>query len=114
MDKRIVEDLLKNKTTNDVRLLRAIRRAGKTDDDGYCKAQWELYQRFIDEGLSRKEVFQLSGKEKAQQKTKIEVKFLPRRIEVDLPKKYSLAQRKELKLLIKKQMEEILAQFESE
>ena len=112
MDKRIIDDLLKNKTTNDVRLLRAIRKAGKTNIDGYSEKQWDLYQRFINEGLSRKEVFQLSANEKTKQVDGILVKFKPRKIEVELNKKYTIDQRRALSELLKQKIEEVLAMGE--
>lgn len=65
MDKRIIEDLIHNKPTNDVRTLRAIRKARQTDENGLSDAQWQLYCRFIDEKLSRKDVFNLSRKERS-------------------------------------------------
>ncbi len=60
MDKRIVDDLLKNKTTNDVRMLRAIRRVEPVNQVGYSEKQWEIYQRFLNENLSREEVLSLT------------------------------------------------------
>lgn len=108
MDKRIIDDLLQNKTTNDVRLLRAIRRAGNTNEEGYSEMQWALYRRFVDEGLSRKEVLTLSSRENISGREGISVDFKPRRIEISLPKKYTLKQRKLLESEIRKKIEELL------
>ena len=55
MDQRIIDDLIANKTTEDVRLLRAIRRVGIAKKNKSEK-QWELYQRYINENLTRKDV----------------------------------------------------------
>ncbi len=113
MDKRIIDDLLKNKTTNDVRLLRAIRRSAKTNEEGYSDEQWNLYQRFVNEGLTRKEVLALSNEEKNRTVKDLKVVFKPRRIEVELPKKYTLEQRNVLTEMLKQKIEEILAMGES-
>ena len=113
MDKRIIEDLLKNKTTNDVRLLRAIRRSDKTDSDGLSDVQWSLYERFKKEGLTRAEVLQLSRNQKYEgEEAQLSLKFLPRRIEVDLPKKYDKKQRDIIANLLKQKIEEVLKSFE--
>ncbi len=53
MDQRIIDDILQNRTTDDVRLLRAIRQAGKTDKLQKSDEQMALYQEFKDKGLSR-------------------------------------------------------------
>jgi len=111
MDKRIIEDLLENKTTNDVRLLRAIRRVQKTDINSISEKQWELYQRFKTNNLTRKEVFHWSKNKQNKQKQGIEVKFKPRRIEVDLPKKYDLKQRQILIKIIHEKIHEILENY---
>lgn len=64
MDKRIVEDLIQNKTTNDVRLLKIVRQAGKTGEDGNCEEQWQLYRKIIENNLNRKEARQLLEEQK--------------------------------------------------
>lgn len=112
MDNRIVDDLLKNKTTNDVRLLRAIRRSDKTDNEGKSDGQWSLYQRFINEGLSRAEVLKLAKNQFSDSHKDVVLQFKPRRIEVDLPKKYDKKQRDILSKLLKEKIEEILTTFE--
>ncbi len=55
MDQRIIDDLAQNRTTDDVRLLRAIRRIEKAVDNTSDK-QWELYQKFKDEHLTRNDI----------------------------------------------------------
>jgi len=55
MDQRILDDLIANKTTEDVRLLRAIRRYEKAKKNKSDK-QWELYRRFKNENLTRQVV----------------------------------------------------------
>lgn len=58
MDKRIIDDLLENQTTEDVRLLRAIRKYDEAVKNKSDK-QWELYKRFRDENLSRNKVLRI-------------------------------------------------------
>jgi len=55
MDQRIIDDLIANKTTEDVRLLRAIRRVDTAKKNKSDK-QWALYQRYLTENLTRKDV----------------------------------------------------------
>ncbi len=55
MDQRIIDDLAKNKSTDDVRLLRAIRKVEKAVDN-HSEKQWALYTEFLTNKLSRKEV----------------------------------------------------------
>ena len=64
MDKRIVADLMENRTTNDVRLLKIVRQAGKTDDAGNSDKQWEFYKKVIENRLTRKEARALLNAEK--------------------------------------------------
>lgn len=74
MDQRIIDDLAENKTTDDVRLLRAIRKVGKAENNESDK-QWELYQRVITEKLTRGQVLELvkqdSGKDQATSTVKV-------------------------------------------
>jgi len=58
MDQRIIDDLIANKTTEDVRLLRAIRRIEKAKKNKSDK-QWELYQRYKDEHLTRTAILRI-------------------------------------------------------
>ncbi len=53
MDKRIIDDLLKNNTTNDVRMLRMIRKVEPVDENGLSEKQYWLYRKVISEKLSR-------------------------------------------------------------
>ncbi len=112
LDKRIIDDLLKNKKINDVRMMRAIRRVGETDENGYNEDQWNLYQKVIEQGLSRKEVQKLAGQDQSNQIKETNVKFKPRRIEVDLPKKYTLKQRKKMTEKIKHRIDEMLKELD--
>jgi len=114
MDKRIIDDLLHNKTTNDVRALRAIRKAGQTDENGLSDPQWELYRRFIDDKLSRKEVFSLSRKERSFRQKELKIHFMPRRIEIELPRKFEKKQRDHLTSILKENLMSCSGQGRSE
>lgn len=66
MDKRILDDLTKNRTVNDVRIMRMIRRAEPVDDKGVSDAQVKLYQIIRDNNLSRREAANLIAKYKRE------------------------------------------------
>jgi ParB/RepB/Spo0J family partition protein len=53
MDSRIVEDLAKNSSIKDLKILRIIRNTFPAGGKQTCDPQWELYQRVVDEGLTR-------------------------------------------------------------
>ena len=56
MDKRIVDDLIKNNTIKDVRLLRLIRQIDEVDENQISEMQWNLYERVVSNKLSRQQV----------------------------------------------------------
>jgi len=56
MDKRIVDDLSKNNTIKDVRLLRAIRQIDDVDENQESTMQWNLYENVVKNNLSRQQV----------------------------------------------------------
>lgn len=56
MDKHIVEDLTKNNTIKDVRMLRTIRQIDDVDENQESDMQWDLYEKVIAENLSRQQV----------------------------------------------------------
>jgi len=58
MDQRIIDDLITNKTTEDVRLLRAIRRVDTAKKNKSDK-QYKLYQRYKDEHLTRTAILRI-------------------------------------------------------
>jgi ParB family chromosome partitioning protein len=65
MDSRIVDDLAKNNSVKDLKLLRLIRRAAPVDENQQSDQQWELYQKVVQEGLGRAQVKELTAKSKA-------------------------------------------------
>jgi len=112
LDQRIIDDLLKNKSTNDVRLLRAIRRIEETNEEGYSKKQWELYRQFLFEGLTRQDVFNITRERNADKEKLFSVVFKPRRIEISLNRKYNLEERKELLIALNNKLTDVLKEFE--
>jgi len=56
MDKRIVNDLSKNNTIKDVRLLRVIRQIDDVDENQESTMQWNLYENVVKNNLSRQQV----------------------------------------------------------
>lgn len=74
MDQRIIDDLLENQTTEDVRLLRAIRKYDKAVKNKSDK-QWEIYRRFVDENLTRSNVLSIvkEGSLKEQELSSVRV-----------------------------------------
>ena len=56
IDKRIVEDLAKNNTIKDVRLLRVIRQIDDVDENQESTMQWNLYENVVKNNLSRQQV----------------------------------------------------------
>ncbi len=63
MDSRIIDDLMENRTTDDVRMLKIIRQAGQADDKGKNETQWKIYQEAISKKLTRKQVKELVQQE---------------------------------------------------
>ena len=59
LDNQIIDDLGRNDTIKDVRLLRQIRKYAPIDEAGRSPAQYELYKRLIDEKLTREDVRQI-------------------------------------------------------
>jgi len=109
MDSRIIEDLLKNKPTNDVRVLRAIRKVEDSGDGEQSERQWELYRRFISEGLSRNEVFAIAREARSGPGKGIRIKVRPRRIEIDLPTLYPKQQRAKLEKMIYERLNDLFS-----
>lgn len=101
MDKRIIEDVAKHNTIRDVRLLRMIRSVEPTDKKNHSTRQWFLYQKVVNEHLTRfqlvdylkneKQKREKSGKTKPWQiktgKTTIQMKLKTGKIPPELQQK---------------------------
>jgi ParB family chromosome partitioning protein len=76
MDKRVIDDLLKNRSIQDARILRMIRVAEPIDENGLNDEQWRLYRFVKDQDLSRNQVKTLLDNRK-KQKDEIEGNEVP-------------------------------------
>jgi len=94
MDQRIIDDLIANKTTEDVRLLRAIRRIEKAKKNKSDK-QWELYNRFVNGNMTRKDVIN-AVKESQGQVQLFKIEESPKLFSVHMKKKLSDETKKEI------------------
>lgn len=65
LDSRIIDDLIRNRTITDNRMLRALRKFHPVGSEGRSDSQWELYNRMIKEKLTRNEVLKLVNTKKA-------------------------------------------------
>lgn len=108
MDKRILKDLLENHTTDDVRALRAIRRVEEADENKTSYKQWALYQKFIENNLSRKQLLEEVSKKKLQETEAFSISFNPRRIEVSFNEKIPKDKREEFSVFLSKQINDFL------
>jgi len=59
MDSRIVDDLAKKNLVKDLRILRAIRRSDKVNEEGKSEKQWDLYRKVALKKLNRKKLNEL-------------------------------------------------------
>lgn len=86
LDNRIIEDLIKNKTITDNRILRALRKFCPIDNNGKSDRQWDLYKRVINQKLTRNHILELVKTKKAA-KTETENKTTTEEIEKEPEKK---------------------------
>lgn len=84
MDQRIIDDVAANKTTNDVRLLRAIRKVEPVNEIGESEKQFRVYQKFKKDKLSRKEVLDLVREEKEKPDKLVKISGQQRKFEIRL------------------------------
>lgn len=108
MDQRIIDDLLKNKTTNDVRLLRTIRTVDKVDETQKSDKQWQLYQRFLAEGLSRFDVQNLVKNLKDKPEKLYSVNLSAQKIHISFHEKLPKNKRDLITKLLEEKMDEIM------
>ncbi len=59
LDQRIIDDLVKNKTVTDNRILRIIRNYAPVDNKGKSEKQWELYNKVIIQKISRDQLLKM-------------------------------------------------------
>lgn len=109
LDNRIIDDLAKNNTIKDVRLLRTIRRAEETDKEGYSELQYDLYKKVINENLSRAELNDIVSGLKNKDRSPVEITRKQRSFDIKLHTgKLSQLQADELKKVIDEKLREYL------
>ncbi len=115
LDRRIIEDLGKNDSIKDVRLLRMIRNYDPVDELGESDAQYELYKRVLNEKLTRDEVKYLVNAEKVKKKQQAplyKISGRGKKIIVELEvRPYSANKRELLLRALREKMNEIEASF---
>jgi ParB family transcriptional regulator, chromosome partitioning protein len=104
MDKRIIDDLLQNKTLNDTRLLRLIRNAyplkyGKDT----CEKQYEFYKYIITNKLSRRQAYNYLQEEQVKEIIEEKKLDVPKSVIKDTQKRNELKQKYKQKRIVKKE-----------
>lgn len=56
MDQRLIDELIKSKAINDVRMLRIIRKAAPLDENGHSDLQLALYHTVVEKKLNRRQL----------------------------------------------------------
>ncbi len=111
MDKRVINDLLRNSTTNDVRMLRIIRKAGKIDATGISDAQYMLYKKMVKDHLSRQQLMELVNSKAKKEQSAIQISGRHRKYTLSIMEKLSsdqeLAFKKLMEIKIKEALDEI-------
>ncbi len=113
MDKRIISDIALNNPTSDVRLLRIIRKAGDVNAAGISEAQYSLYQRFLNEDLTRAQLHDLAYEASGKYKKPYKVNFGSRGFSITLYKKLDKQQKLQFKSLLDKEVHNILARLKT-
>lgn len=111
MDQRIIDDVVENKTTNDVRLLRAIRKVEEVNGKGVSEKQFKVYNQFKNEKLSRREVLDLVKEEKEKKDLPFSVSGNLRKYDIKLHTKLNRDQRKRFVELLEQKMMEIMKEL---
>ena len=115
LDNQIIDDLGRNDTIKDVRLLRQIRKYAPIDEAGRSPAQYELYKRVIDEKLTREDVWQIVKRKNT--KADQEVPFYKifgrsKRVMVELnTRNFSPDKREMLERVLREKMNELESLF---
>ncbi len=102
MDERIIDDLSKNKSITDVRVLRLIRvmqRAEKNKSD----EQWELYQKVINGNVSRDTFSELKGSKKKLRRNENRVVYTKYRVTINIGSPWTSEKREAFEKWLKSQ-----------
>jgi len=108
LDHRIISDLVKNKTTNDVKTHRAIRRVEPVNEHQKSEKQWKLYTEFREKGLSRAEVISLSKSEKDKPLSKFTVNLCAENIHIKFNEKLPRQQREMIRRKVEMEIERLM------
>ena len=113
MDKRIIDDVAAHKTTNDVRLLRAIRKVNPVSEEGISEKQFKVYNQFKKEKLSRREVIDLVNREKGNIEKPFSLSGNQRKYEIRIHAKLNREQKKKFAELLETKLIEIIRDIEN-
>ena len=113
LDKRIIDDLAKHTTIKDVRMLRSIRHADPVDKQGVSDDQFELYQRVVNEKLSREDLKKImNGEKKEQHQESFSLSNKASTLKVVInTKKYNKEKRQMLEKMVNEKIQEIIKMF---
>ena len=114
MDKRIIEELSSHNTTNDVRLLRLIRKVEKVDENGISDKQYDLYKKAIYKKLSRNDVQKLVAKNKTTPSGVFSSTGTYRKKVIQVHHKLTKPQQQKFEALLKQKLDEIMRQVMKE
>jgi len=114
MDQRIIDDLTQHKTTEDARLLRAIRgiekaKKDKTDHPYKSDKQWELYDKFKKEGLTRDALIQMVKDQKQAPEKPFSIGIKKRSVLVKVNQNLTDEQQKQLQKFISDKLTVLMA-----
>jgi len=114
MDKRILNYITKNKTKTDVRLLRMIRQVQKINPAGYADKQWALFQKVVNDNISRAELAGFVKQEKQIKKIeKLKIKFGERDIKINIYHgKLNIDQKITIRKLVDKKLNDLIKQID--
>jgi ParB family chromosome partitioning protein len=111
MDQRIIDDVVMNKTTNDVRLLRAIRKVEPVNRDGVSEKQFKVYNQFKAEKLTRREVLDLVKEQKDKKESPVSISGHLKKYEIKVHSKLNKEQRAKFAQLLELKVIEILKEL---
>lgn len=111
LDNRIISDIVKNRTTNDVRLLRLIRKVEEVDEEGTSNKQYSVYQKFKNEKLSRPEVLDLVSKSFLEKGERFNINGRHNKFTITFNETLSQEQQEEIKRFLEKKISENMDLF---
>ena len=113
LDKRIIADILKNQTTNDVRLLRLIRKMGEIDGEDISEDQYILYQKFRKEKLTRLQLLSFIENRDGGKASPVVISGRHKKFTVTIAEKLKPEQQKRFKEIMAEKMKDALNEVKS-